>query len=127
MEFINMNELFTSAGGGGVIRFAADLEDSDCPSSSVMIGYALTELNLVFFRAYIVAGNTYSVGTQYVACTIPEEYRPNSRWALSVYDGSSATTNAYVGSNGQVVFKPKVNDMGSSYLMYISGCWFIDG
>lgn len=112
---------------GGAISLSPSIDNSICPDGSVGKIHVVTELNMIFFRLYIKAGTAYTAGTLYVPCTIPEGYRPNSIWALNVYEGSTATTSAYIGSNGQVKFKATNSDISSSFAIYISGCWIING
>lgn len=87
------------------------------------------QLRLCFFRGYIAPRSemVYAQGTQYTLATVPEEYRPNSRWALNEYDISTIVSVAQIKSDGSIILVPKTGNIPKTYAIYISGCWVQNG
>lgn len=87
------------------------------------------QLRLCFFRGYIAPRSemTYAQGTQYTLATVPEKCRPNSRWALTTYDASTAVSVANIKNDGSIVLMPKTGDIPKTNHLYISGCWVQNG
>lgn len=104
-----------------------DINTDNAPSSTVAIIKHYPMLKLCLLRIYVPtrSSQTYSENTSYTLCTVPEEYRPNSLWALSVYGGGTSA-QASVNSSGEVKVISRGGNITSGYVIYISGSWFVD-
>lgn len=83
-----------------------------------------SKLRLCVFRGYIAPRDeaVYAQGTQYTLATVPEEYRPNSRWVLTTYDTSTIVSVASITKDGSIVLMPKTGNIPKTNHIYISGC-----
>lgn len=111
------------------VNLSVTLNTSNVPSSSVVYVKYFPLLKFCMFRMYIPSRSSlvYEQGTSYALCTIPEGYRPGGRWALACRSGGSQAAQASVTSDGTVDIIARTGNMAAGSLIYIAGCWVVNG
>ncbi|MEI3503431.1 MAG: hypothetical protein V8Q42_07185 [Anaerovoracaceae bacterium] len=98
---------------------------SNTPSNSSYTCYMDIAKKRVYFRGYVATRDTkvYKSGEANVLWTVPESYRPPTRYALAVSNGGSVVGQAYITSDGEIVLTARGGDIGPRNLIYITGWW----
>lgn len=98
---------------------------SNTPSDSSYTCYMDIVKRRVYFRGYVATRKTkvYKSGEVNVLWTVPEDYRPPTRYALAVSNGGSVIGQAYIGTNGEITLLARGGDIGKESLIYITGWW----
>lgn len=98
---------------------------SNTPSNSSYTCYMDIAKKRVYFRGYVATRDTkvYKSGEANVLWTVPESYRPPTRYALAVSNGGGVVGQAYIGSSGEITLIARGGNIGTENLIYITGWW----